>query len=153
MIGKISKTNKNSIRFSEKYRQLKHTNPEEYIEDLLRSGLEEQPGCVEFNIARKLGTSFRQVKEWVESSELFREAVECIKTSRTADLLEKLESGEIATTAADRLIYANCGRGFEPPKQSQALSATFDINNLSPGSLPKLLEITAENRPSQTDPV
>lgn len=144
MTVKLSKISKNSTRFITKLRQLQATNPEGYIERILGAGIDQLPGSVEFNIARALGTSFMQVREWMSTSEAFRAAVEMIKTSKTAELFAKMENGEITTTAADRLIYANCGQGFEPPKQSmsQSVSANLDVSQLPNGALQKLLDIT-----------
>lgn len=145
---RLINTRKNTTRFSDKLRQLRATNPEAFIESILRAGIDQLPGSVEFNVARFLGTSFQQVRQWMASSEAFKEAVECIKSNKTAELFAKMENGEITTTAADRLIFANRGQGFEPPKQSQALSASFDISQLAPGALNKLLAIEQQNDPS-----
>lgn len=96
---------------------------------------------MEFNIAKLLGTSITQVHTWMDTCEEFQQAVDTIKASKSAEISAKLETRETSATAADRLLYANCSQGFEPPKQAHSLSANFEINKLPPEAVQKLLAL------------
>lgn len=95
------------------------------------SGVENMPGSVEFNIARTLGTSVNQVRAWCVQSSDFREAVNILSTHRTAELLAKLEEGELGAPSVDRLVYANLRESFEPPKVQKAINAEVSLGMIN----------------------
>jgi hypothetical protein len=106
----------NTTRFLEKLRALRNTDPVKLIPTVLAAGIESMSGSVEYNLARMLGTSVNQIRAWCAQSSDFKEAVNIIATARTADLLAKLEDGELGAPSVDRLIYANTGECFGPPR-------------------------------------
>jgi hypothetical protein len=117
-----------TTRFLEKLKALRNTDPVKLIPTVLAAGIETMGGSVEYNLARLLGTSVTQVRAWCSQSSDFREAVNIIATARTADLLVKLEDGELGAPSADRLIYANTGECFEPPKVQKTLTAGLSLS-------------------------
>jgi hypothetical protein len=116
-----------TTRFLEKLKALRNTDPVKLIPTVLAAGIETMGGSVEYNLARMLGTSLNQVRAWCSQSPDFREAVNIIATARTAELLAKLEDGELGAPSVDRLIYAT-GECFEPPKVQKTLTAGLSLS-------------------------
>jgi hypothetical protein len=107
------------------------------------SGVESMPSCVEFNIAWALGTSVNQIRAWYAQSSDFREAVNILSTSRTAELLAKLEEGELPAASVDRLVYANIGEGFEPPRIQKAINAEVSLGMINMGNIASIMDTKA----------
>jgi hypothetical protein len=116
-----------TTRFLEKLKALRSTDPAKLIPAILGSGVENMPGSVEFNIARMMGTSVNQVRAWCAQSSDFREAVNILSTHRTAELLAKLEEGELGVPSVDRLVYANLRESFEPPKVQKSIGGEVSL--------------------------
>ncbi|MDR0742153.1 MAG: hypothetical protein LBE98_01675 [Puniceicoccales bacterium] len=129
--------------FLRKLRALQRTDPAKLIPLIMDSGVESMPGCVEFNIARALGTSVNQVRAWCSQSSDFREAVNILSTSRTAELLAKLEEGELPAASVDRLVYANIGEGFEPPRIQKAINAEVSLGMINMGNIASIMDTKA----------
>jgi hypothetical protein len=112
------------------------------------SGVESMPGSVEFNIARAVGTSVNQVRAWCVQSSDFQEAVNILTTHRTAELLAKLEDGELGAPSVDRLVYANLRESFEPPKVQKAINAEVSLGMINLENVGGLIGVSdaSENR-------
>jgi hypothetical protein len=124
----ISIGGEKTTRFLEKLKALRNTDPVKLIPTVLGAGIETMGGSVEYNLARMLGTSVNQVRAWCVQSPDFKEAVNIIATARTADLLSKLEDGELGAPSVDRLIYANTGECFDPPKVQKTITAGLSLS-------------------------
>jgi hypothetical protein len=136
-----------TTRFLEKLTALRNTDPVKLIPTVLAAGIETMGGSVEYNLARLLGTSVNQIRAWCSQSPDFREAVNIIATARTAELLEKLENGELGAPSVDRLIYANTGECFEPPKVQKTLAAGLSLSMVNLENFKTIVEAdTAQGR-------
>jgi hypothetical protein len=133
-----------TTRFLEKLRTLRNTDPVKLIPTVLGAGIETMGGSVEYNLARLLGTSVNQVRAWCAQSPDFREVVNIIATARTADLLSKLEDGELGAPSVDRLIYANTGECFEPPKVQKTLTAGLSLSMVNLENFKNVIESETE---------
>jgi hypothetical protein len=118
-------------------------DPAKLISMIMGSGEESMPGSVEFNIARALGTSVNQVRAWCAKSSNFREAVNILLTSRTAELLVKLEEGELPAASVDRLVYANIGEGFELPRIQKAINAEVFLGMVNMSNIASIMDTKA----------
>jgi hypothetical protein len=131
-----------TTRFLEKLKTLRNTDPSKLIPAIMGSGVENMPGSVEFNIARTLGTSVNQVREWCVQSSDFQEAVNILTTHRTAELLAKLEEGELGAPSVDRLVYANLRESFEPPKVQKAINAEVSLGMINLENVARLVGVS-----------
>jgi hypothetical protein len=131
-----------TTRFLEKLTALRNTDPVKLIPVIMSSGVETMAGSVEFNIARALGTSVNQVRAWCAQSVDFREAVNILSTHRTADLLAKLEDGELGAPSVDRLIYANSGESFEPPRVQRTVTTDLSLAMINLENVKGLIELS-----------
>jgi hypothetical protein len=139
----------NTTRFLEKLRALQNTDPVTLIPIVLAAGIESMSGSVEYNLARMLGTSVNQIGAWCVQSPDFTEAVNIIATARTADLLSKLEDGELGAPSVDRLIYANTGECFEPPKVQKTLTAGLSLSMVNLENFKNIVETETETNETQ----
>jgi ribosomal protein L2 len=72
---------------------------------------------VEFNETRACGLQ----------SQEFRGVANILSTSWSAELLAKLEDGELVAASVDRLIYANIREGFESPHMQKTISGEISL--------------------------
>lgn len=95
---------------------LQFANPMDIAEKLEEARVWERPGSVELNSARVIGTSLQKIRTMRAECKELDEFFQAMESAKGAEVLAKMETGEINTKTADRLMYVNLREIIEAPK-------------------------------------
>lgn len=108
----------------QKMRELQAANPMDVISKLENARVWEMAGSVELNAARVLGTNVHKLRTMRAASKDLDEVIAAMESAKSADVLAKMELGEINTKVADRLIFTNLREVIEAPKLAKQEAPT-----------------------------
>lgn len=104
-------------------RELQFANPEDVAAKLEEAKVWLMSGSVELNAAKVLGTSVKKLRMMRAGCEELDEVLSAMESAKGADVMAKMEEGEINTKVADRLMFTNLREVIEAPKLSKQVES------------------------------
>ena len=107
----------------QRMRELQFANPEDVAAKLEEAKVWLMSGSVELNAAKVLGTSVKKLRMMRAGCEELDEVLSAMESAKGADVMAKMEEGEINTKVADRLMFTNLREVIEAPKLSKQVES------------------------------
>lgn len=102
---------------------MQFANPEDVAAKLEEAKVWLMSGSVELNAAKVLGTSVKKLRMMRAGCEELDEVLSAMESAKGADVMAKMEEGEINTKVADRLMFTNLREVIEAPKLSKQVES------------------------------